>query len=88
MNNLQLSLGALVLSIIIGFASGPLDKLQDMPDGSLTDSQYWTDVAEDSIRSGAAQTKGVLAVVASALGITIYQRARGKNEPPAGGPSI
>lgn len=89
MNNLQLSLGVLILSIIIGFASGPLDKLKDMPDGALTDRAYWQDVAEDSIRSGAAQAEGVLLVVASTLGITIYRRARsgnggGDGTPPAG----
>lgn len=89
MNNLQLSLGVLILSILIGFASGPLDKLKDMPDGALADGAYWRDVAEDSIRSGAAQMEGVLTVVASALGITIYRRARGGNvgdggNPPAG----
>ena len=83
MNTLQLSLGTLVLAVVLGFASGPLDKLEQMPDGALTDGSYWRDVAEDSIRTGAAQTKGVLAVVASALGITIYKRARGAggNEP-------
>lgn len=70
-----LSIGLL---IVLSGLLGPLSSLSEMPAGAISDASWWRGIGEQAVRGLATGALSAVAVVASAYGIELRNRARGE----------
>lgn len=80
--NSRLTPGVIILALIVGALYGPASTLADgLTREQLVSLNYWLDLAAAAITSFAQQFLAIVAIVAAALGLPLYQR---RSETPPG----
>jgi hypothetical protein len=82
--NPKLTIGVILAGFVVGTAYGPLGTLTSITREQMQDAGYWLDMLASTVRSAATTGMALGGVVASALGIPIWQgrKAGGENTPP------
>lgn len=71
---MNLTIGVVVLALLFGTVTGPLETLSEIPDGALDDVAFWQQVGEESVRAFAQTGTALIGVVAAALGLPLLRR--------------
>lgn len=76
--NSRLTPGVILLALLVGAVYGPAQTLAGgLTRDQLVSANYWLDLAAAGITSFAQQFLAVVAIVAAALGLPLYQATRG-----------
>lgn len=84
--NSRITPGVIILALIVGALYGPAQTLASgLTREQLVSLNYWLDLAAAGITSFAQQFLAIVAIVAAALGLPLYQR-RAEGAPPSSTP--
>lgn len=83
--NAKLTPGIIAIALVVGALYGPATTLADgLSRDQLISMNYWLDLAAAGVTSFAREFVAIVAVVATALGLPLYQtRKAGGDAPPA-----
>lgn len=81
--NAKLTPGIFLIALVVGALYGPAQTLADgISRDQLVSLAYWLDLAAAGVTSFAREFVALVSIVAAALGLPLYQSARGSKTAP------